>query len=184
MGAQLGGERTARQFVIAEAGVWAHGFLASLRAPFRKREWRDRPGLGRLRATLNRPHTMSTSSPGIQARHQQALDEGRFLIQRCGSCAKHIYFPRELCPHCGALAPALVAPSGLGTVHAVTTIKRKPEAGGDYNVCLVDLDEGVRLMSRVEGIALADVKVGLRVRARVAVTEGKGLVVFDVEQAA
>jgi len=127
---------------------------------------------------------MSNPTPGIQARHQQALDEGRFLIQRCGACAKHVYFPRELCPHCGALAPALVAPAGSGTVHAVTTIRRKPEAGGDYNVCLVDLDEGVRLMSRVEGIAPAEVTVGLRVRARVAVTEGKGLVVFDVEAAA
>ena len=122
---------------------------------------------------------MTLSTPGIQARHQQALDEGRFLIQRCTACSRHVYFPREVCPHCGALAPALVAPAGSGTVAAVTTLHRKAEQGGNYHVCLVDLDEGVRLMSRVEGLAPEAVTIGLRVLARVQVTAGKGLVVFD-----
>ena len=124
---------------------------------------------------------MTLSPPGIQAQHQQALDEGRFLIQQCGACSRHVYFPRELCPHCGALAPAWVAPAGGGTVAAVTTVRRKAELGGDYNVCLVDLDEGVRLMSRVEGMASTAVQVGLRVRARVAQQAGHGLVVFDAQ---
>lgn len=122
---------------------------------------------------------MTPTSTGIQARHQQALDEGRFLIQRCSACSRHVYFPRELCPHCGALAPALVAPAGPGTVAAVTTLHRKAEQGGNYHVCLIDLDEGVRLMSRVEGLAPEAVTIGLRVTARVQVNDGKGLVVFD-----
>jgi uncharacterized protein len=117
---------------------------------------------------------------GVQAIHQEALDEGRFLIQHCTACRKHVYFPRELCPHCGASNLAWVQPAGLGTVHAVTTVPRKADAGGDINVSLIDLDEGVRLMSRVEGIAPADVKIGQRVRARVALSEGHGLVVFDL----
>lgn len=121
----------------------------------------------------------ASSSPGIQARHQQALDQGRFLIQRCSACSRHVYFPREVCPHCGALAPALVEPGGRGTVAAVTTLVRKPEQGGNYHVCLVDLDEGVRLMSRVEGLAPEAVTIGLRVQARVQLKDGKGLVVFD-----
>lgn len=122
---------------------------------------------------------MTTSAPGIQARHQQALDEGHFLIQRCSACSRHVYFPREICPHCGALAPTLVAPAGPGTVAAVTTLHRKAEQGGNYHVCLVDLDEGVRLMSRVEGLAPEAVTIGLRVQARVQLKDGKGLVVFD-----
>jgi uncharacterized protein len=114
---------------------------------------------------------------GVLAQHQAALDEGRFLIQRCEACTRHVYFPRELCPHCGSERLAWVAPQGSGTVHAVTTVRRKPDAGGDYNVSLVDLDEGVRLMSRVEGVPPSDVKIGQRVRARVAAS----LVVFDLE---
>jgi len=116
-------------------------------------------------------------APGVQAQYQAALDEGRFLIQRCEACARHVHFPRELCPHCGSHRLAWVQPQGRGTVHAVTTVRRKPDAGGDYNVSLVDLDEGVRLMSRIEGVPPSDVQIGLRVRARVA----GGLVVFDVE---
>ena len=43
-----------------------------------------------------------TEPQGVQAFHQLELDAGRFLIQRCGGCGKHVYFPRELCPHCGS----------------------------------------------------------------------------------
>ncbi len=127
---------------------------------------------------------MTLPATGIQAQHQQALDQGRFLIQHCGACGRHVYFPRELCPHCGALGPALVAPAGGGKVTAVTTVRRKAELGGDYNLCMVELDEGVRLMSRVEGLAPTAVTVGLRVRARVSSANGQGLVVFDAELAA
>ena len=73
----------------------------------------------------------------------------------------------------------LVTPSGQGTVYAVTTVRRKPAEGGDYNVSLIDLDEGPRLMSRVDNLAPDAVKIGQRVKARVVVTEGRGLVVFD-----
>jgi uncharacterized OB-fold protein len=64
-------------------------------------------------------------------------------------------------------------------VHAVTTVRRKPADGGDLNISLVELEEGVRLMSRIENLPPAAVRIGLRVQARVAITEGRGLVVFD-----
>lgn len=121
----------------------------------------------------------SPSEPGVQLRLQQALDQGRFLIQRCGDCACAVYFPREACPHCGSPALHWETPGGQGTVHAVTTVRRKPQDGGDLNISLVELDEGVRLMSRVEGLPPAEVQIGLRVSARVAVVDGRGLVVFD-----
>lgn len=116
---------------------------------------------------------------GVLARHQAALAEGRFLIQRCTGCGQAVYFPRELCPHCGHGELAWEAPAGTGTVYAVTTVRRKSEAGGDVNVSLIDLDEGVRLMSRVEGLAPAEVRIGQRVQARVVHKDGQGLVVFD-----
>lgn len=122
------------------------------------------------------------ASTGVQARHQAELDQGRFLIQHCGDCHKHVYFPREICPHCGSQNLAFVAPQGLGTVYAVTTVRRKADAGGDYNVSLIDLDEGVRLMSRVGNLAPGDVKIDQRVTARVQLIEGRGVVMFDALQ--
>jgi uncharacterized OB-fold protein len=117
---------------------------------------------------------------GVLARHQAALNEGRFLIQRCSGCQQAVYFPRELCPHCGHGELAFVAPRGTGTVYAVTTVRRKAEAGGDYNVSLIDLDEGVRMMSRVEGVPSTEVHIGQRVKARVVQHNGQGVVVFDL----
>ena len=69
-------------------------------------------------------------------------------------------------------------------MHAVTTVRRKPADGGDLNVSLVELDEGVRLMSRIENLAPAAVRIGQRVKARVQVKDGRGLVLFDAVEGA
>lgn len=125
-----------------------------------------------------------TEPVGVQAFHQRELDAGRFLIQRCSGCGKHVYFPRELCPHCGGAALEWTPPQGSGTVYAVTTVRRKPTEGGDLNVSLIDLDEGVRLMGRVDNLPVDQVHIGQRVQARVQVTDGRGLVLFDAVGAA
>jgi uncharacterized OB-fold protein len=132
-------------------------------------------GTGRQEKEMENPS--DAPQGGVEAAYQQQLDQGRFLLQRCADCARHVFYPRELCPHCGSTALGWVEPSGNGTVHAVTTVRRKPDAGGDYNVSLVDLDEGVRMMSRVESSGV--VAIGDRVRARVQVDGGRGIVLFD-----
>jgi len=111
---------------------------------------------------------------GPEKRYLDALKEGRFEIQKCAACARHVFYPRVLCPHCGADRLDWVAPSGRGAVYSTTVVRRKPADGGDYNVCLVDLDEGVRMMSRVVGIPPAEVRIGMSVKARIA----DGLVEF------
>ena len=123
--------------------------------------------------------TKQEGATGVQAFHQTELDAGRFLIQRCADCSRHVYYPRESCPNCGSAALEWTLPSGFGTVHAVTTVRRKPAEGGDLNVSLIDLDEGVRLMSRVDNLAPGAVRIGQRVQARVQVKDGRGLVLFD-----
>ncbi len=134
-----------------------------------------------MNATMNsESKTPSASSAqGILAQHQTLLDVGQWRIQLCSVCNNHVYFPREVCPHCGSMQLGLIAPQGSGTVYSVTTVRRKPDAGGDYNVSIVELDEGVRLMSRVDKLAPDAVKIGQRVMARVEVIDGKGKVVFD-----
>jgi uncharacterized OB-fold protein len=53
----------------------------------------------------------------------------------------------------------------MGTVYATTV--NHPRDGAPYNVALIDLDEGFRMMSRVEDIEPQAVKVGLRVKLRI-----------------
>ncbi|WP_159915894.1 Zn-ribbon domain-containing OB-fold protein [Pantoea sp. 18069] len=118
-----------------------------------------------------------TAAPlaGADAHYFGRLAQGIFEIPRCDSCARHHFYPRVCCPYCGSQALAWVAPSGRGSVYS-TTIVRKPE--GDYTVCLVDLEEGPRLMSRVVGIPVEEVRIGMAVQARVEQTPEGALLVF------
>lgn len=110
---------------------------------------------------------MNQMSCGVQQHYHDSLKQGLFLIQRCQSCSKHIFYPRMICPHCGSNDLSWLKPTGLGTVYSSTVVKRKEEHGGDYNVALINLDEGVRLMSRVEELPPDDVFIGLKVKARI-----------------
>ena len=121
------------------------------------------------------------ASGGAAAVYQAALNEGRFIIQRCNDCAKHVFYPREVCPHCSGTQLAWEEAQGSGSVYSTTTVRRKPDAGGDYNVALIELAEGVRMMSCVRGMAPDEVGIGMRVRAKVVDNKGSGLVVFERE---
>lgn len=77
-----------------------------------------------------------------------------------------------------------VTSRGLGTVYATTFIAPRGEPA--YNVALIDMDEGFRLMSRVEGIPADRVRIGMRVTVRVhpAVGDEGPYPVFDPVEAA
>ena len=129
------------------------------------------------------PDRPQAQPAGPEKTYFNRLAEGRFSIQRCEDCTRAIFYPRNVCPHCGSMQLEWFDPSGLGTVYATTVVHRKPEQGGNYNVCLVDLDEGIRLMSRVAGIAPQDVRIGARVRAQVETVADVPQLVFFQEQA-
>lgn len=112
--------------------------------------------------------TTATPTPGPEQAYKDKLARGSFEIQNCAGCGKHVFYPRVVCPHCGADKLGWVAASGNGVVYSTTVVRRKPEAGGDYNVALIDLAEGPRMMSRVAGIEPAAVKIGMKVQARIA----------------
>jgi uncharacterized OB-fold protein len=109
------------------------------------------------------------------------LAEGRFCAQRCTACDRAVFPPRVLCPNCGDRRLEFQLLSGLGSVYSTTVVRARSADGGPYNLALIDLDEGVRIMSRVEGLDPGDVEIGMRVRARIHRDSGNGdpLVVFD-----
>jgi uncharacterized OB-fold protein len=96
---------------------------------------------------------------------QKYLAEGRFMIQRGVRSGTYVYYPRTVAPITGE-ALEWVEPSGLGTVYATTTVRKRPPEPS-INLALVDLDEGPRMMTHVEGIDPDDVKIGMRVKAAV-----------------
>lgn len=115
-------------------------------------------------------------NPGPEAEFRAFLKEGRFMIQRSASTGKHVFYPRVAVPGSGETDLEWVPAKGTGTVYA-TTVNRTRE--GNTNLAIIELDEGPRMMSRMEGIAPEQVTIGMRVKARV-VTEGDTqLILFE-----
>ncbi|MEQ9244243.1 Zn-ribbon domain-containing OB-fold protein [Roseovarius indicus] len=124
---------------------------------------------------------MSTTDPrfdgaGPEARWTDLLESGVFAIQTCGACNASQFPPVATCQACGAPEPALVPASGPGTVYATTTVRARD---GAYDVSIIELDEGPRIMSRVEGVSAEEVQIGQRVTARVDTGGETPVVVFD-----
>lgn len=116
---------------------------------------------------------------GPEAEYRAHLREGRFMIQRSRAAGVHVFYPRVAVPGTGEQDLEWVAASGLATVYAIT-VNRTRE--GSYNVALVDLDEGPRMMTRIDGAET--VPIGTRVSARIVEQDGAPLVVFVPGQAA
>ena len=76
----------------------------------------------------------------------------------------------ELAPGDGNTALSWRISRGEGTVYASTVVHYRDEA--PLNIALIDMDEGFRLMSRVEDIDAAEVRIGMRVSLRVLPADG------------
>ena len=128
--------------------------------------------------------TSTTPCPDVGPEKQwfDHLAQGDFVIQRCGACAAHVFYPRLYCTHCGSRTLHWVAPSGQGTVYATTVVRRSVEEGGDYNIALIDLAEGPRMMSRVVGLAPDAIKIGLKVSACIEREGEQNLVVWKLHE--
>lgn len=116
--------------------------------------------------------------PSPTAHYEAGLKSGTFRVQRCNGCSKPIFYPRVACPHCASMDLAWLEPSGLGTVYSTTTVNRSSDKGGPYNVALIELAEGVRLMSRVDGVPPDEVRIGMVVRVDVELMNGTHAPVF------
>lgn len=103
------------------------------------------------------------------------LAENRFMIQRSRSTGRYVLYPRLLIPGTGETDLEWVEASGLGTIYSITVSRRRD---GDHNIALVDLDEGVRMISTVVDVETAP--IGTRVKASIAQLEGQPAVVFHL----
>jgi uncharacterized OB-fold protein len=98
-----------------------------------------------------------------------ALEEGKFLIQRCASCGVLRHPPRPMCGECQSVEWETVESTATGTVHSFVVIHHPPVPGYDYPlVCaLIDLEEGTRFVSNLVDCAPGDVHVGMKVKGTI-----------------
>lgn len=122
--------------------------------------------------------SLDTITAGVSplAHFRDHLQRGELAYQFDAASGRPVFFPRVIAPGTGNAVEWRVS-AGKGTVHAVTVIS--PRGEPPYNVALVDMDEGFRLMSRVEEVAADAVRIGMRVRSRVH-TPGDGAPPYPV----
>src|SRR5512141_3167031 len=105
---------------------------------------------------------MKQSPLGVYIEH---CKKGELAYQVCTDDNAPVFFPRVITPKTGSTNLEWRVSKGLGTVHATTVVYTKDQP--PHNVALIDVDEGFRLMSRVEDIDPLQVKIGMRVKVRI-----------------
>lgn len=79
---------------------------------------------------------------------------GELRIQHCRACRRHYFYPRHRCPHCGSGDVEWVTASGRATLYSYV-INHRPGRGfeddGPYAIAIVELEEGVRMMTNIVG---------------------------------
>ena len=122
--------------------------------------------------------TVADRSKGPESEFQAFLHKGRFMIQRSRSTGSYVFYPRVAIPGMGEQDLEWVEASGDGTIYSITVTRARE---GAYNVALIDLAEGPRLLSRVEGVE--SLPIGAAVRVRIAETADGLALVFDPARA-
>lgn len=107
------------------------------------------------------PVPTATSEP-----YWRKAGEGTLTLQFCSGCDEYVFYPRLMCGRCNAPELEWRPVSGQGTVYTFAVVHRapSPEFRTDvpYVVGLIDLDEGVRMMTAILGEP-EEVSIGSRV---------------------
>lgn len=103
------------------------------------------------------------------AEHRAALADGRLTFQRCATCGNAWLPPRDHCPRCLAADPAWEQASGTAKIISWVVYHRSYHPAFmdrvPYNVVVVELAEGPRMISNVLGLDPAHPAEGLQVDA-------------------
>lgn len=110
--------------------------------------------------------------------------ERRLRARRCAGCGYLQHPPSPMCPACGSVDWDVADLAGTGSVYS-WIVSRHPSQPDDAArvVALIDLDEGIRMVSNLQGIDAADVHPGLRVAVTFADFDGVRLPQFTPEAA-
>ena len=113
--------------------------------------------------------------PNIESQfYWDKVQAGELWIQRCNDCQKAYFYPRFFCPRCLGTNVEWIKASGRGKLHTYMINHRPPPAfAGEapYAIAIVELEEGVRMMSNIHGIEITPENLVLDMPLRVVFEE-------------
>jgi uncharacterized OB-fold protein len=97
----------------------------------------------------------------------EGLARHELWFQRCRGCGTQRFYARAVCTVCLSSAVEWVRASGRGTVYSFTVTHQNQAPGFreelPYVLAIVELDEGLRMMTNVVGCAPDAVRIGMPV---------------------
>lgn len=114
---------------------------------------------------VTEPDPSKRPRPSINRDNQFFWDGARrheLRIQRCDACGALSYPPLPCCAQCGSFDLSWVVSSGKGTIYAWAVPHHPPVPGFAYPlfVVLVELEEGVRIVSNLVDADREQVRIG------------------------
>lgn len=108
------------------------------------------------------PQVSAEMAPFFDAARHRTL-----VVQRCGTCHMPRFPARPVCSRCLSREAAWVPVTGRGRVFSLAVMHQANHpafaAEVPYAVVVIELDEGVRMLSNVVGCRLADIRIGMPV---------------------
>jgi uncharacterized OB-fold protein len=107
-------------------------------------------------------------------------------IPFCRGCGKYFFFPRPICPNCWSSEVEFRPANGTGRIYSYTVVRFAHAIPSEwhkqlpYVVALIELDEGIRIMSNVIGCDVDTVRSGSTVRLTYHDFGGRTLPAFEL----
>lgn len=122
--------------------------------------------------------------PKDDAPYWQHMKQHEMRIQKCASCGRLRMYPRPMCDGCYSVEYEWVPVSGRGSVYSWCVVHQPVHPAFKdelpFAIVEVELEEGVRVRSRVLDVAPEQLEVGMPVRlAYQDVTDEVTLPVFE-----
>jgi uncharacterized OB-fold protein len=108
-------------------------------------------------------------------------DQGKLVLQKCSDCGEWCHIPKPMCPNCHSVEKEWVPVSGKGTVYSWVTYNESPHPAFKvpYSVVLVELSEGMRIISNLVDVDPDEIEIGMPVEVTFdEITEGVTLPKF------
>jgi uncharacterized OB-fold protein len=97
----------------------------------------------------------------------EGTKQGKLFIQVCKDCKSKIFYPRKFCPECWSGNLGWIEASGKAKIYTFSTaysmVEPKFMDELPYTIAYVDLQEGIRMMTRIVECKPEDIKLGIDV---------------------
>lgn len=100
-------------------------------------------------------------------KYWEGAKDHKLLIQKCSACGNYMFYPRLYCVHCFSEHIEWVEASGKGKIYSYTVTLSNPVSTFmedlPFTIAIIELDEGVRMLSHVVNCDHGKLKCDMRV---------------------